>query len=119
MTATATTARKTVSLRSALVAGLVGGVIAAVLNAVIFFVAQSLNGGPLLVVTPQAPTAEPLDFIAVVLLSILPGLVAGALYWALARFTSHPTRWLLVVSAIVFIAFFFGPLTSATGAVTI
>ena len=120
MTATTTTpTKRTVSFGSALVAGLIGGVIAAVVNAIIFLIAQSLNGGPLLVVTPQSPTPDALDFIAVVLLSLLPGLIAGALYWALARFTSHPTRWLLVISAVVFVAFFFGPITSATGAVTI
>ena len=103
------------TFRGALVAGLTGGVIAAVINAVIYFAAQSVNGGPLLVQTPQAPTAQPLPVFAVLLFSIVPGILAGVVYWALARFTRAPARWFLILAVIVFGLFVVGPLGAASG----
>lgn len=114
---TTTSAQLTVTLRGALTAGLTGGVIAAVVNAVIYFAAQALNGGPLIVEAGASP--QPLALVAVLLFSVLPGLVAGLIYWALARFTRRPARWFLLLSALVLVGFFFGPLTSATGAVAV
>lgn len=112
---TADQPRPTNTFSGALAAGLAGGLIAAALNAVIFFAAQSLNGGPLVV----AGSPEPLPLVPVLLFSVLPGLVAGLLYWTLARFTRRPARWFLLVSALVLVGFFFGPLTSASGAVAV
>ena len=89
MTPTAS-AQPTVPLRGALTAGLTGGLVAAVVNAVIFFAAQGLNGGPLVVEAGASP--QPLSLVAVLLFSVLPGLVAGLIYWILARFTRRPAR---------------------------
>ena len=111
--------KPTVTLRGALTAGLTGGLIAAVINLVIYFAAQGLNGGPLVVETPQAPTPGPLPLVGVLLFSILPGVVAGLIYWALARFTRHPARWFLAVSVVVFGLFVPGPLGAASGAVAV
>ena len=116
MTATAS-AQPTVPLRGALTAGLTGGLVAAVVNAVIFFAAQGLNGGPLVVEAGASP--QPLSLVAVLLFSVLPGLVAGLIYWILARFTRRPARWFLVLSALVLVGFFFGPLGAASGAVAV
>ncbi len=74
MSAAATSPKPATPLKSALIAGLTGGVIAAVINTVIYFVAQSVNGGPLVVQTPQAPTPQPLPLPAVLLFSIAPEL---------------------------------------------
>lgn len=115
----ATSPKPATPLKSALIAGLTGGVIAAVINTVIYFVAQSVNGGPLVVQTPQAPTPQPLPLPAVLLFSIAPGLMAGVVYWVLARFTRNPARWFLILAAIVFVLFFFGPLGAASGAVAV
>lgn len=108
-----------VSFSKALVAGLIGGVIAAVVNLVLFFVFQAINGGPLLVTRPGTSGPEALPLFAVLLFSVGPGLVAGIAYWALARFSANPHRWFLIVSALVFVAFFFGPLGAAQGAVAV
>ncbi len=111
--------RRSVSLRDALVAGLIGGAIASVINAVLFYVGQALNGGPLMMNTPGAAGPEGLDLFMVLFLSVGPGLAAGFAFWALARFTAQPTRWLLILAAVVFVAFWFGPFNVASGAVTI
>ena len=87
------------------------------LNAVIFFAAQSLNGGPLIVAAGASP--EPLSLVAVLLFSVLPGLVAGLIYWALARSTRRPARWFLLLPALVLVGFFFGPLGAASGLVAV
>jgi H+/Cl- antiporter ClcA len=96
-----------------------GGVIAAVINALIYFAAQGINGGPLLVQTPQAPTPQPLPLPAVLLFSVAPGLAAGVVYWALARFTRTPVRWFLILAGLVFVLFIFGPLDAASGTVAV
>ena len=115
----ATLSNSATSLGRVLMAGLAGGVIAAVINAIIYFAAQSVNGGPLIVQTPQAPTPQPLPLPAVLLFSIAPGLAAGVIYWALARFTRNPARWFLILAGLVFIIFLFGPLDAASGAVAV
>lgn len=97
----------------ALIVGLVGGVIAAVINVIIYFAAQGVNGGPLIVQT------QPLSLVAVLLFSVAPGLVAGVIYWVLARLTRAPARWFLILSGLVFVLFLFGPLGAASGTVTI
>ena len=79
-----------------LVAGLIGSVIATVVNLIIYFALQSVNGGPLIV------QAAPLTLVSVLVSNLLPGPVAGILYWVLGRFTPTPTRWFLIVSVVVF-----------------
>ena len=108
-----------VGLGKALVAGLVGGLIGAVINVIIYFVFQGINGGPLLVTPPGSTGPEPLALPILLFASIMPGVVAGALYWALAKFTANPNRWFLIVAVIVCIASIFTPLTGGVGAVTI
>ncbi len=115
----ATSSKPAASLGRALMAGLTGGVIAAVINALLYFAAQSVNGGPLLVQTPQALTPQPLPLPAVLLFSIAPGLIAGAIFWVLARFIRNPARWFSILAGIVFVLFFFGPLGAASGAVAV
>lgn len=79
-----------------IVAGLAGGVIAAAVNAMIFWVAQLVNGGPLIV------QAAPLTLFSVLVSSLIPGPAAGVFYGALARFTRTPTRWFLIAAVVVF-----------------
>ena len=118
-TISATPPKPVTTISSALIAGLIGGLIAAVINAVIYVAAQSLNGGPLLVQTPQAPTPQPLPLFAVLLFSVVPGLLAGVVYWVLARSTRTPARWFLILAVVVFGLFLYGPLGAASGAVAV
>ena len=99
----------TLSFSSALMAGALGGVVAATVNVIIYYLAQSLNGGPLSV------QGAPLPLVLVLLSSFAPGLAAGLVYWAFARFTSNPTRWFLTLAGVVLVLSMFGPLTQATG----
>lgn len=114
-----TSTKQSIALTNALSAGLIGGLIAAVINAILYFVFQAINGGPLLVALPGSTAAEPFPLFPVVIFSVVPGLLAGALFWALNRYTSNATRWFLIISAVVFIFFIFGPIGAASGAVAI
>jgi len=114
-----TSSKPQLSLSKALIAGLIGGLIAAVINVILYFVFQAINGGPLLVALPGTTAPEPFPIFPVLTFSVVPGLVAGALFWALSRYTGNATRWFLIVSAVVFIAFLFGPLGAASGVVAI
>ena len=114
-----TTSKQTLSLSKALTAGLIGGLIAAIINVILYFLFQAINGGPLLVAIPGTTGPEPFPIFPVIMLSIIPGLVAGVLFWVLSRFTDNATRWFLIVAAIIFVAFFFGPIGAASGVVAI
>ena len=106
---TALSSKLTLSFSNALMAGALGGVVAATVNVIIYYLAQSLNGGPLSV------QGAPLPLVLVLLSSFAPGLAAGLVYWAFARFTSNPTRWFLTLAGVVLVLSMFGPLTQATG----
>ena len=110
---------RTPPLSRTLLTGLIGGVIAAVINTVIYFTAQGLNGGPLLVTPPGATAPQPLALPILLFASVMPGLAGGALYWLLGRFTAQPERWLLMISAVVLVGFAFTPISGASGAVAV
>lgn len=97
-------------------AGVLGGLIAAVINTIIFFIGQALNGGTLNVTTPQG-TSLPLS--AVLMFSIVPGVVAGALYYAFKRFSVQANRNFLILAAVVFILFIFPPFQAATDSISL
>ncbi|UCH24906.1 MAG: hypothetical protein JSV66_13270 [Trueperaceae bacterium] len=53
------------------------------------------------------------------LFSSVPGLVASVAFWALTRFLPRTARTaFLALSALVYIAFFFGPFQAATDTLT-
>ena len=106
----ARSSQSTVSLKNALTAGALGGFVADVINTLVYVVAQSFIGGPLIV------EGEPLPLVAILLSSFTPGLAAGAVYWGLARYTGTPMRWFLILAASLLVLSFFGPLTQASGA---
>ena len=106
---TALSSKPTLSFSNALMAGMLGDVVAAIVNVIIYYLAQSLNGGPLIV------QGAPLPLVLVLLSSFAPGLAAGGIYWALTRFTSKLTRWFLTLAGVVLVLSMFGPLTQATG----
>ena len=104
---TTLSSKPTLAFSNALMTGVLSGVVAAIVNVIIYYMVQSLNGGPLIV------QGAPLPLVAVLLASLLPGLAAGGIYWALPRFTSKPTRWFLTLAGVVLVMF--GSLTQATG----
>ncbi len=106
---TALSSNPTVPIRNALTAGLVGGVIATLVNVIIYYIFQNLNGGPLIV------QGAPLLLVAVLLSSLIPGLAASGIYWALARFTSKPARWFSILAVVFLVFSAFGPLTQSSG----
>ena len=110
-----TKADENISFRAVLRAGLTAGVIAAVINAVVYFVARALLGGPLAV---ETPATDSVGLTFVLLFSIVPALVAGALYWLLDRFLANPNPVFLGIAAVVFIAFIFPPISSALNPIT-
>jgi hypothetical protein len=100
-------------------AGLIGGLIATVLNLVLWFIGNALNGGAMEVITPVAPEPAGVPWFAVILSSILPGVVGGLLYGLLARFTNKATTIFLVISVLVFIAFIYNPISAGQSLTTI
>jgi hypothetical protein len=100
-------------------AGLIGGVIATVINLILWFVGNALSGGAMQVVTPFAPSPAGVPWPAVIISSLLPGIVAGLLYGLLARFTNKATTIFLVISLIVFIAFIYNPISAGQNLTTI
>ena len=108
---------KQIPFAKSIQAGLIGGGIAAVINLIIYFIGQAINGGSLMM--QQGGQGMPLPIVMVILFSLVPGLIAGLLYALLGRFTANPKPIFLGVAAVVFIAFIFGPINAAVGAVTI
>jgi hypothetical protein len=94
-------------------AGLIGGATAVVINLILLFVGQTINGGSLMISPPGATAPQALPFTLVILLSLVPGLVAGLLYAVFKRFMANPRPVFLIVAAVVFVLFLFGPLSSA------
>lgn len=114
-TSSARTSTPQPALRPFLTAGLIGGAVAVALNLVLYYVGAALAGGELLAVLPGSTGPAPMPLIAVVLFSLVPGVVAGAAYWGLHRATKRPTAWLLAIAALAFLAFFPGPFNVASG----
>ena len=110
-----TTVENNVSLSAALRAGLTAGVIAALINAGVYFAARALLGGPLAVDTP---TTDAVGLSFILLFSIVPPLVAGALYWLLDRFLANPNPAFLSIAALVFIGFIFPPIFASPSPIT-
>ncbi len=111
-----TTANTNVTFGAALRAGLTAGVIAAAINAVVYFIARAILGGPLLVV--ETPVSDNVGLVPILLFSIVPALVAGAVYWGLDKFLANPNPAFLTIAAIVFVLFLLGPIRAALSPIT-
>ena len=111
--------KQTVGIGKFVQAGLIGGAIAAVINLILLFIGQAVNGGPLLVTPPGQSGVQGVLWFMAIVMSILPGVIAGALYGILNRFTAKPTPIFLVIAAVVFIFMFFNPLSAAQGTTAI
>ena len=108
---TTATTNTNVPIGLALKEAAIAGAIAAVINFIFFYVARLIIGGPLSVV--DSPVGESIGIVPILLFSIIPALVAGVLYWALDKFLANPNPAFLGISALVFIGFIFGPISSA------
>lgn len=110
---------RSIPLGQGLWAGLIGGVLAAILNVFALLLGQVLNGSSIEVMRPG--TAEPmaLPLFAVLLFSLVPGLIAGLLYALLSRYSSRPWRWLLTVSLIGLALMGIAPFGAAQGVVAL
>jgi Family of unknown function (DUF6069) len=111
--------KQTVGIGKFVLAGLIGGAIAAVINVILFFAGQALNGGPMAVTPPGQAGQAPLPLVMVIIMSILPGIIAGALYGILLRFTARAKLIFFVIAAIVFIFEFFAAITAGSTLTTI
>lgn len=100
-------------------AGLIGGVIATIINLLLYIMGNALNGGPMMIDVAGPPPLEPLAVFSVIMLSLVPGLLAGILYALLTRFTKNAGTIFVIVAVIVFAVFFIGPLGAAQSTVTL
>ena len=104
-----------VAFSPALRAGFTAGLVAAVINVIVYFIARSILGGPLLVDTP---ISDNIGLVPILLFSVIPPLVAGAVYWGLDRFLANPNRAFLVIAVIVFLLFMISPIVAALSPIT-
>jgi Family of unknown function (DUF6069) len=111
--------KQTVGIGKFVQAGLIGGAIAAVINLILLFIGQAVNGGPLLVTPPGQSSAQGIPWFMVIVMSVLPGIVAGVLYSVLARFTARPKPIFYSIAAIIFILEFINALTAGSTLTTI
>ncbi len=107
----ALTAQKPViSFGSALKRALLGAGVAIAANLVVYLVARFAIGlGLVMPPTPVAPEPAPLNFIAVVLSTLIPAVGAGVIYWLLARSLKNGRLVFLVISALFLLVSFAGP----------
>ncbi len=111
--------KQTLGIGKFIQAGLIGGAIAAVINLILFFVGQALNGSPMTVTLPGQAGPAPVPFFMVIVMSVLPGIIAGALYGILVRFTARHRVIFFVIAAIVFILEFINAVTAGSTVTTI
>lgn len=98
MTRTSPAATRT-TLGPALLGGLTAGVAAAVVNAVI-------HATGVIDQTVETPAGGPIPLAAVITFSVVPNVIGGAVFWALARWTGSPLRpWRIVVAAVTVVSF--------------
>jgi hypothetical protein len=100
-------------------AGLIGGAIALVINFILYFIGNTINGEPLSIQQPGTTAIQALPIFGVITFSLVPGLIAGALYGILKRFSSRARVIFLVIAAVIFILMFFGPPNAAQSTVTL
>ncbi len=105
-------ARPTAGIGRSLIVGLLGGLVAGVANLLLYFITAALFSLPYQVpVGGPGSAPAPLPLFAIVAACCVPGLIAGALYWVLGRFTKRATMifvWIAIVFALFSLA---GPLT--------
>jgi len=89
----------TTSLGSALVGGTAAGILAAVVNAIIFATG---------VIDPsvETPAGGPITHASVVMFSVAPNIIGGAVFWAVQRWAPKPLRtWQIVVAIVTLVSF--------------
>lgn len=101
------------SIGSWLIAGLVGGGVAAILNLVIYFVANAMLGDLAVAMQPGQPMA-PLTFVAVIVTSIVPAVLAALVLAVLQRFLANGTRVFQILAVILGLLSLFPALTQAS-----
>lgn len=88
-------------------AGGLAALIAIVANVVIYLIANAFGA---MDASITGPTGDPIGLVAVLALTIGSAIVATALFALLARFAPRPGTIFLVIAALVFTSFLFGPI---------
>ena len=102
-------------LKRHLFPGLISGLIAASVNSSFYLLAQTQGG--LLINAGQ--TVESISLASILAFSFFPATLAAGLYWILVRFTGNPKIIFLTIAAMVYLGFFFGPISVATNRITL
>lgn len=90
--------------------GLLGGIVGAAINLILLWLAQLLYRGPIEVPMPPANAITPLPWWQVGIMTIVPALIATALYWLLLRFVPNARRIFLIIGIVVLLVSLAGPL---------
>jgi hypothetical protein len=87
--------------------GLTAAAVSAVVNAIIYLVGAALGGFPSTVLTPMG---APITLAPVLVMSIVPVLLGTLAYQTLTWLNVNANLWFVVITAVVFIVMFAGPL---------
>lgn len=90
--------------------GLLGGIVGAAINLVLFWLTQLLYGGPIEIPMPPTNAIAPLPWWLVALTTLVPAVIATALYWLLLRFVSNARRVFLIIGVVALLLSLAGPL---------
>jgi len=121
MATTAATAapHPSVSFGSVLKAVLIGGVVAAVANSILWVLASVLNI-PLIVMSGPPGTAAPpgpLPLALVIIVSLLPAVIGGLLYFVLNKVSVKGSMIFLIIAVVVLFLSFLSPFAQPMGIV--
>ena len=83
-----------------LLGAIVGAVVALVANTVVFFVANAIHGGPIQASTDGTNPSD-VQFVLVIVASVLPIIVGAGVLWLLARFTTSALGVWTIVAIVV------------------
>ncbi len=95
-------------IQSMLKNGIIAGIIAAVLNGIVFFLSQALSGiGDTVIIAD----GKPLTLMAVIISSLVPGILGSLFLFALSKFTKNPIKIFTIVSVVFISISMIGPIT--------
>lgn len=80
--------------------------IAAIINVIIFFVANQILPGPILINKGPDTPVEPLSVIAVVAITAIPAFLAALVLWLLQKLTSRGAVVFQILAVIILVASF-------------
>jgi len=91
--------------------GLVAAAVSALGNVIFYWVSKGLGVSYMMPAEPGSTDLAPLPVVFVIIASVLPAVVATAVYAGLGRFLARPVRTFWIIAVVLLVASFAMPLT--------